>query len=264
MTAGNRPDRPPNKGVVLAMHPLTTSFIQRLKGQDQTAWFELWEVFGPVLRAQLTRWGRGHIGVETVRDLTQETLAALSASIDRYDPSRGARFSTWLLSIAKHTLGDEIDRRMAQKRGGGKRPAALDETYMGRAATVEADEAYHQSVFRAKVQAAIRQTEAESEFMPFQVYRMRVIDGQSGKAVAEQLGVSEPTVSRHLQKTRELLRRRVREMIATYSFTPEELAEAEKAGLGTDDTMFDEAIADIHHIQSRLAREADEIDGHYG
>jgi len=262
--AGNRPARPPNKGVVLLMHPLTTSFIERLKGQDQSAWFELWEVFGPVLRAQLTRWGRGHIGVETVRDLTQETLAALSASIDRYDPARGARFSTWLLSIAKHTLGDEIDRRMAQKRGGGKRPAALDESFMGRATTVEADEAYHQSVFRAKVHAAIRQTEAESEFLSFQIYRMRVIDGVSGKAAAEQLGVSEPTVSRHLQRTRDLLRKRVREMISTYSFTPEELAEAEKAGLGTDDTMFDEAIADIYHTQSRLAREAGDVDEQYG
>ena len=73
--------------------------------------------FGPVLRIHLSRWGHGAIGVETVRDLTQETLAALSKSIDRYDPNRGARFSTWLLSIAKHVLGDEIDRRMAQKRG---------------------------------------------------------------------------------------------------------------------------------------------------
>ena len=87
---------------------LTTSFIKRLRDRDETAWFELWEIFGPVLRAQLAKWGRGRIGVETVRDLTQETLAALSHSIDRYDPSRGARFSTWLLAIAKHVLGDEL------------------------------------------------------------------------------------------------------------------------------------------------------------
>jgi len=32
-----------------------------------------------------------------------------SESIDRYDPSRGARFSTWLLAIAKHVLGDELE-----------------------------------------------------------------------------------------------------------------------------------------------------------
>ena len=81
------------------MHTLTTSFVRRLRDRDETAWFELWEIFGPVLRAQLSKWGRGRIGVETVRDLTQETLAALSGSIDRYDPNRGARFSTWLLAF---------------------------------------------------------------------------------------------------------------------------------------------------------------------
>ncbi|MFO0875082.1 MAG: sigma-70 family RNA polymerase sigma factor [Phycisphaerales bacterium] len=235
------------------MSPLTTSFIRRLRDQDQAAWFELWETFGPVIRAQLARWGRGQIGVETIRDLTQETLAALSNAIDRYDPARGARFSTWLLSIAKHTLGDEIDRRMAQKRNVGKRPAALDETFMGRSNALQADDAYHQSIFRAKVYAAIRKTEAEAEFVGFQVYRMRVLDGVQGKNVAEQLGISEPTVTRHLQRTRALLRDRVRESIATYSFTPEELAEAEKAGLAGDDGLFDEAVADIYHLQSRLA-----------
>jgi RNA polymerase sigma factor (sigma-70 family) len=234
------------------MNTLTTSFVRRLREHDEAAWFELWEIFGPVLRAQLTKWGRGRIGVETVRDLTQETLAALSDSIDRYDPSRGARFSTWLLSIAKHALGDEIDRRMALKRGGGRRPAEFDERFMGQATLVEADAIYQQNVFQAKVYAAIRKVEAEAEFLQFQVYRMRVFDAVSGRDVAEQLGISEPTVSRYLQKVRDLLRRRVGEMVATYSFTPEEMAEAESAGLGGDDAMFDEALAEVFHRQARL------------
>jgi DNA-directed RNA polymerase specialized sigma24 family protein len=100
------------------LNSLTTNFISRLRAQDQAAWFELWQTFGPVLQAQLSRWGKGRIGPDTVQDLSQETLAALSDCIDRYDPSKGARFSTWLLAIAKHVLGDEIDRRNAQKRGG--------------------------------------------------------------------------------------------------------------------------------------------------
>src|SRR5690606_27911151 len=124
-----------------SLNTLTTGFVARLRARDEAAWFELWEIFGPVLRAQLTKWGRGRVGVETIRDLTQETLAALSDSIERYDPNRGARFSTWLLSIAKHALGDEIDRRMAKKRGAGKRPMELDDRFMA-GATVEADAAH--------------------------------------------------------------------------------------------------------------------------
>jgi RNA polymerase sigma factor (sigma-70 family) len=150
------------------LNTLTTTFVRRLRDRDEAAWFELWETFGPVLRAQLAKWGKGRIGVETVRDLTQETLAALSDSIDRYDPSRGARFSTWLLSIAKHALGDEMDRRQALKRGSGKKPTELDERFMSQAATVEADDIYQQNVFFAKVYAAIRKTESESDFMQFQ------------------------------------------------------------------------------------------------
>lgn len=237
------------------MNTLTTTFVRRLRDRDEAAWFELWETFGPVLRAQLSKWGKGRIGVETVRDLTQETLAALSDSIDRYDPTRGARFSTWLLSIAKHSLGDEIDRRRALKRGAGKKAVELDERFMSQAAVVEADEVYQQNVFRAKVYAAIRKAEPEADFMQFQVYRMRVFEGTPGKAVAEQLGISEPTVSRHLQRVRELLRRRLGEVVTMYSFTPDEQSEPEKAGLGGDDTMFDEALAEIYHQQSRLLME---------
>jgi len=234
------------------LNTLTTNFVRRLRNRDEAAWFELWETFGPVLRAQLAKWGKGRIGVETVRDLTQETLAALSDSIDRYDPSRGARFSTWLLSIAKHALGDEMDRRQALKRGSGKRPAELDERFMSQAATVEADDAYQQSVFFAKVYAAIRKTESESDFMQFQVYRLRIFDGQPGKQVAENLGISEPTVSRHLQRVRDVLRKRLSETVALYSFTPEETAEVDRAGLGGADEMFDEALCEIYHRQSRL------------
>lgn len=239
------------EGSVTIMNPMTTSFVARLRDRDDAAWFELWTVFGPVIRAQLHRWGRGAVGAATVEDLTQDTLTALSSSIERFDPDRGARFSTWLLSIAKHVLCDEMDRRHAQKRGGGKRAASLDESFMGKADGPQPDEEYESLVFQAKVHAAIREAQQACEFLHFEVYRMRVLDGMQGKDVAEQLGISEPTVSRHLQRVRNLLRERLAEIVGTYSFTSDELAEAETAGLGGDDALFDEAICELHlrHVQ---------------
>jgi RNA polymerase sigma factor (sigma-70 family) len=243
------------------LNSLTTGFISRLRARDQAAWFDLWETFGPVLRAQLTKWGKGRIGPETVRDLSQETLAALSDSIDRYDPARGARFSTWLLAIAKHVLGDEMDRRNAQKRGGNKRAAELDETWMMASGQAGADAEYEAAVFRAKVEAAIRLVERSCEFTDFSIYRMRVLDGMPGKDVAASLGISEPTVSRRLARVRDSLRVRLEEVIATYSFTEEERAEAARNGLAAnptkpDDALFDEAISDIYRRQVEL-RESD-------
>lgn len=236
------------------LNTLTTGFIRRLKDRDESAWFELWETFGPVLRGQLAKWGRGRIGPETVRDLSQETLAALSDSIERYDPARGARFSTWLLAIAKHTLGDEIDRRMALKRGAGNRGVNLDESWMKAVGGdgVSPDGEYEAAVFFAKVAKAIRLVERDSEFLDFEIFRRRILESESGKSVAEALRTSEPTVSRRLSKVRALLRSRLQEVVATYSFTPEELAEPERNGLilnptKPDDALFDEAIADIHH-----------------
>jgi RNA polymerase sigma factor (sigma-70 family) len=232
---------------------LSSRFIGRLKARDPEAWFELWQIFGPVIQGTLMRWGRGMIGAETVRDLSQETLAALSDAIDRHDPSKGARFSTWLLAIARHVLGDELDRRNALKRGSGKRPSSYDETWApGRSGTPH--DSYEAAVFRAKVHAGIRQTESESDFMDFSIYRMRVFDNQPGKDVAIALGVSEPTVSRRLAKVRSLLRRRLHEVMGTFSFTPEELEEAARNGLElnpnkADDTLFDEALAEIYHAQ---------------
>jgi RNA polymerase sigma factor (sigma-70 family) len=235
----------------LALNTLTTGFISRLRNRDSEAWYELWEVFGPVLEAQLAKWGGGRIGAETVRDLSQETLAALSGSIDRYDPARGARFSTWLLAIAKHTLGDEMDRRMAQKRGSGKRGVSLEEAWMTSTGGKTPDGHYEDAVFRAKVCAAIRMVERESGFEEFAVFQMRCLDGMPGKEVAENLGISEPTVSRRLAKVRSALRTRLNEVIATYSFTQEEIEEAERNGIAlspknTDDAMFDDAVGEIY------------------
>lgn len=247
------------------LNTLTTSFIARLRAKDPAAWYELWETFGPVLRAQLTKWGGGRIGSETVRDLSQETLAALSDSIDRYDPTRGARFSTWLLAIAKHTLGDEIDRRMAVKRGSGKRAAGLDESWMVESAGVSPDGEYEAAVFRAKVCAAIRMVEKSSDFADFAIFRMRVFDGKSGKDVADALGTSEPTVSRRLARVRDALRVRLSEVIATYSFTDDEVGEAERNGLSlnpnkADDALFDEAIGEIYlrEVEDQRRRQASE------
>ena len=137
----------------------------------------------------------------------------------------------------------------------GRRPVALEESFMGRSSGLDADEAYERNVFEAKVYAAIRAAEREADFVKFQVYQMRVFDNRSGREVAGQLNISEPTVSRYLSHVREMLRARLSEVVATYSFTLEEQAEAEAAGLGGDDVLFDDALSEIWTSQSRLAHD---------
>lgn len=243
------------------MRDLTTQFVARLRTRDPDAWFELWETFGPILRAQLARWGRGRIGPETVQDLSQETLTALSSAIDRHDPSKGARFSTWLLAIAKYTLSDEMDRRYAQKRGGGLKPLSLSaQSDEGPRFDVEGgerpDEEYEAQVFEAKVDAALRQVERNVGFEDFEAYRQRVLEGQPGKVVAKSLGTSEATISRRTSRVREVLRPTLGEVFAKYSFTEEDWADLPRNGLELNpnkslDASFDEAVAEIWLRASR-------------
>ncbi|HKX46359.1 MAG TPA: sigma-70 family RNA polymerase sigma factor [Planctomycetota bacterium] len=240
---------------------LSTGFVAKLRARDPEAWFELWEIFGPVLRAQLARWGRGRIGAETVRDLSQETLAALSQAIDSHDPDRGVRFSTWLLAIARYTLSDEFDRRMAQKRGGGRRPLDLEAAEGQGDGALAPDERYQALVFGAKVEAAIRRVERECDFEDFEVFRMRVLEGRAGKAVGEAVGVSEATVSRRLARVRERLRERLAEVVGRFSFTAEEREEALRNGLDPNpnkstDALFDEAVAEVYHRYLEFRGEA--------
>ena len=159
------------------MRDITTRFISRLQARDNDAWFELWETFGPILGAQLSRWGRGRIGRETVQDLSQETMAALAGAIDRHDPNRGARFSTWLLAIARYTLGDELDRRSAQKRGEGRRTQSLEAAHDQASRGLAPSAAYEQEVFDAKVEAALREVEHEVPFEELDLHGAQLVDG---------------------------------------------------------------------------------------
>lgn len=243
------------------MHQVDTAFLRRLRARDERAWFELWEAFGPVIRGTLARWGNGRLGEETLRDLTQDTLTALSDSIERFDPQRGVRFSTWLLAIAKHVLGDEMDRRYAQKRGSGKRGISLDEAWMDEARVPQPDEEYERRVMAAKVHAAIRAAQKRSEFVHFEAYRMRVLESRQGRDIGELLGVSEPTVTRHCQRVRELLRTELATAIEQWSYTEEERSEPSRAGLAADDAAFDDALGEIWRAQEELvARDIAERD----
>ncbi len=233
------------------MNPTSTHFIRRLRARDSEAWFELWENFGPILRSQLQRWGGGRIGWETAQDLSQETMAALAQAIDKHDASKGARFSTWLLTIARYTLGDEIDKRMAQKRGEGVKPVALEHASGASDPSARPDLAYEQSIFDAKVQAALRAVEREVGMNDFEVFRQRVLEGKSGLDVAEALGLSPSGVSRCLGKVREILRKHLGQVFERYSFTVEEGEELAGSGLSLvvetgDSAGFDVALGEIY------------------
>ncbi len=226
---------------------LSTNLLMRLKAKDHTAWYELWDVFGTSIERMVGSIARRYFGQETIQDIGQETLARVYAEIGRFDVTRGVKFSAWLYGIARHVVLTEITRRSAQKRGGGVRPISLSEDGVIEAASLEdAPADIEASVFRAKVVKAVREVEARTDQLAFESYRMKLLQGQSGREIADNLGVSEPTVSRYLRKVRDDLRQEIARAVAAYSWTPTEESQASDAGLdrlGAEE--FDEALIAI-------------------
>ena len=104
----------------------------------------------------------------------------------------------------------------------------------------------------AKVHSAIRCAQKRSEFVHFEAYRLRVLESRSGREIGVLLGVSEPTVTRHCQRVRDVLREELRNAIEQWSFTEDERAEPVRAGLAVEDALFDEALGEIWRAQEEI------------
>lgn len=241
------------------MQTIDTQFLKRLKNKEDAAWFELWEVFGPALERMVERFARRCFTQETVRDVSQETLMRLAREIHRFDPDRGTRFSTWLFQIAHHVVCGEFAYRNAKKRGSGVRPDALDPAVAPAAEGVTPPEEYERAVFRAKVYRAMRLAEQRVDFLPFEVYKARILRGMLSKDIAAAMGISEPTVSRYLKKVRATVRETIQEVVAEFSFTTEETAEIGRANLDRGDDGFDSALADIYAQEEQSRQGYDTI-----
>jgi RNA polymerase sigma-70 factor (ECF subfamily) len=84
----------------------------------------LCETYWPALHAYVRRRG---FSPHDAEDLTQEFFARLLEHnwVARADPQKG-RFRSFLLTALNRFLADQWDKARAQKRGGGRRPLALD------------------------------------------------------------------------------------------------------------------------------------------
>ncbi|CAG0934210.1 partial ECF RNA polymerase sigma factor SigW, partial [Planctomycetaceae bacterium] len=83
---------------------INTDLLGRLKKADSSAWYEMWEVFGPSIERLIGSIASRYFGQETIKDVSQETLARVYQEIGKFDPHRGVKFSTWLYAIAKHVV----------------------------------------------------------------------------------------------------------------------------------------------------------------
>lgn len=242
---------------MIAMTIVDTNLVLRLQDLNGDAWLEFWDVFGSSIERMVDSIARRCFSQETVQDIRQETLLQVFAEIGKFDVRRGVKFSTWVYAIARHIVSAEMAHRNAQKRGGGVKPVSLNDLALedAREATPEAD--FEKQVFRAKVYRALKLVEKRSEFLEFQVFKMKVTPSHGppgapagGRPVKSQdialvLGISEASVSRYLRRVRERLREVLRDVVREYSFTEEEVDDIRRYRLDASDDILDAALGDI-------------------
>jgi RNA polymerase sigma factor (sigma-70 family) len=186
----------------MAELPMTRpSLLVRLRDAcDKEAWRQFVNVYSPVVYGYARKRG---LQDADAADLTQEVLRTVSEAVGRldYDPRRGS-FSGWLFTLAHHRLHDFLAGQRRHGRGSGD--SAMQQVLEAQPARAE-DSAlwareYQQRLFRL----AVEQVRPDFHPATWQAFWQTAVEGQCGKTVAQQLGMSVAAV--YLAKSRVMAR----------------------------------------------------------
>jgi RNA polymerase sigma-70 factor (ECF subfamily) len=182
------------------------SLLVRLRDpRDGAAWTEFVDLYVPVIYGYLRK--QGLQDADAV-DLSQDVLAAVAGAVGRleYDPSRGT-FRRWLFTVVLRKLSNwRRDRRHRPHGSGDTATQQLLEQWPGPAGEEAAWEAtWEERLFAwacTQVRCAVTDT-------TWQAFWRTAMEGQSGKQVAADLGLSVVAVyrarSRVLARLKELV-----------------------------------------------------------
>jgi DNA-directed RNA polymerase specialized sigma24 family protein len=182
---------------------------------------------------------RGYSETEA-QDLTQDFIVHLlgHSALSRVDRERG-RFRTFLLGALVRFLGDERDRRLAQKRGGGVPHQSIDVPGAD-LASAESSEAmlFDREWALTILEAALAELRAEcgrhgdaSRFQVLQNFLPGSVNIMSYESAAEALASSVPALKSEVHRVRLRFRILVRQQILATVAAPHEVdAELEYLG----------------------------------
>jgi RNA polymerase sigma factor (sigma-70 family) len=185
------------------------SLLVRIRDlQDQEAWREFVEIYGPVVYGFARKRG---LQEADAGDLTQEVMRAVAAVAARleYDPRKGW-FRSWLYTVARNKLHDFLlaRRRHGQGTGEAKVQALLEEQPAPQEEALW-DEEYQQQLFGW----AAERVRQRFENATWQAFWQVAVEGQSPKRTAAALGLTLAAV--YMAKSRVLaaLRKEIEQLL---------------------------------------------------
>jgi RNA polymerase sigma factor (sigma-70 family) len=186
--------------------PTRASLLVRLRDpQDEAAWRDFVNLYTPLVYGYARRQG---LQDADAADLSQEVLRGVAASIGRleYDARRGA-FRNWLFTVVRRKLSNWRAAQQRQARGSGDTgiQQLLEQRPLAEHGEADWDDEWERRLFAW----ACEQVRQDTRDATWQAFWRTAVDGQSGKQVAADLGLTVAAVylarSRVLARLKELI-----------------------------------------------------------
>ena len=186
--------------------PTRASLLLRLRDpRDGAAWGEFVRLYAPLVYGYARKQG---LQDADAADLSQQVLGAVAGAVGRldYDPRRGA-FRNWLFTIVRRKLADWRAAERHRARGSGD--TAVHEV-LERVLAPPRPEADWEAEWKRQVFIrACAEVRRDVTDTTWQAFWRTAVEGQPGKQVAADLGLSVPAVyharSRVLARLKELV-----------------------------------------------------------
>lgn len=190
-----------------SFNPSSFSLLSRVRLNDQSAWSQLVEMYGPLV----VHWCRQHqLGTEDAADVTQQVFMAVSRGLEQFSPQSGVSrnpdgsFRAWLWVITRNKIRDWARQQpQDQSQGGSSIQIRLEQL-----PELE-DEPTSPEIMDQVLQIALRQIQSQFQSQTWEAFWLCVVEGQTTDVVADRLKLTPANVrqarSRVLRRLREQL-----------------------------------------------------------
>jgi RNA polymerase sigma-70 factor (ECF subfamily) len=178
----------------------------RLNPGDQDAWGAFVDRYGRKVYAWCRRWG---LQEADAQDVTQNVLLVLSRQMSGFVYDPGGSFRGWLKTVAYRSWCDYVAARQ-------RAAAGADDAVLAAVAAPAAGEdllrGMEEECERELLEEAMARVRVRVQPHTWQAFVRTAIEGQSGAAVAEQLGMKVGTVWVARSKVQKMLQDEVRRL----------------------------------------------------
>jgi RNA polymerase sigma-70 factor (ECF subfamily) len=188
------------------------SLLGRLRQDaiDQTAWKEFVDRYGPLIFRWCSKW---RLQEADAQDVTQAVLVKLAEKMRSftYDPARS--FRAYLKTLTHYAWCDFLDGR--KRPGAGSGDSQMLDVLNSIEARDDLLEQLNAEFDHELLAEAMARVQQRVEAHTWQAFRLTAVEGLSGAAVAERLGMKVATVFKARSKVQQMLHDEIRQLDET-------------------------------------------------